>query len=178
MVNIGETPYEVTVSPLHCCLEIDVNDTDCEVLTSKMIIGPWRQAGVGHMLAGIHKSWLHTLQVMHLRPSRTLLLGSENTYDNRTGSVSFLFRNLVCCTVCNLVYCDVCNLVYCDVCNLVCCTVCNLVYCDVCNLVCCTVCNLVYCDVCNLVCCTVCNLVYCDVCNLVYCDVCNLHGVL
>ena len=112
---------------------------------------------------------------MQLRPSRTLLLGSENTYDNRTGSVSFLFRNLVCCTViCNLVYCDVCNLVYCDVRNLVYCDVRNLVYCDVRNLVCCTVCNLVCCTVCNLVYCDVRNLVCCTVCNLVYCDVRNL----
>ena len=34
-------------------------------------------------------------QSMQLRPEKTLLLGLVDTYDNITGTASFLFRNLV-----------------------------------------------------------------------------------
>ena len=32
LVNKGGTPYEVTVTPEQCCLQITHNDTDCEVI--------------------------------------------------------------------------------------------------------------------------------------------------
>ena len=38
IVNTGGTPYEVTVTPELCCLEISANDTDCEVRHTYMYI--------------------------------------------------------------------------------------------------------------------------------------------
>jgi len=31
LVNSGDTPYEITVTPSQCCLFIEENDIDCEV---------------------------------------------------------------------------------------------------------------------------------------------------
>ena len=93
----GKAPYEVTISPDLCCLEIAQNDFDCDVSYHSKIT---KYRGMGSITDVWDYDRLFSLlvllcQSMQLRPPKTLHLGQIDRFDNKTGSVSFLFRNLV-----------------------------------------------------------------------------------
>lgn len=41
LVNSGDTPYEITVTPSQCCLFIEEKDIDCEVCKHLIVNVTW-----------------------------------------------------------------------------------------------------------------------------------------
>ena len=68
-------------------MEIAHNDTDCDVCKTHF--------PMFHGITLITCIIYNTTQSMQLRPPKTLLLGELDRLDNKTGTVTFLFRNLV-----------------------------------------------------------------------------------
>ena len=125
LVNTGDTPYEITVTPSQCCLFIEENDIDCEVCCSLAVRknhgqrikdNLYREGSLVGSCMKFKRKDLYMcvcctairlrlqycahrslLQTLELKPPSVLLLGSvEEEYSgNNSGRALFLFRNLV-----------------------------------------------------------------------------------